>query len=193
MKSLAALFSDRRTWIGVSGLGWLASLAALIGRDQTITLPDRSGVVISGGPGIVHFLVASVGLLATIFILRRRWKLWLATLVLVLACGGLCASLLYRDDYSGGSCGPEDWASGHLHAGYPYSWMDGFICVEHGYTIPEYLAAHPNKQSWHPDFLALSVDTFFWLNAALIVAASVAILSEGKMSSILDRAFKGEL
>jgi hypothetical protein len=104
IKSLAALFSDSRVWIGVSGLGWLASLVALVGRDQTITLPDRSGIVISGGPGIIHFLVASIGLLTTIFILCRRWKLWLFTLIFVLACVGVCASLLYRDDYSGGSC-----------------------------------------------------------------------------------------
>jgi hypothetical protein len=180
LKSLAALYSDSRIWIGVSGLGWLASLAALIGRDQTIALPDRSGIVISGGPGIIHFLVASAGLLAAIFILRRHWKLWLAALVLILACGGLCASLLYRDDYSGGSCGPQDWASGHLHAGYPYSWMDGFICVEHGFTTPDYLAAHPDQQSWRPDVLALGVDALFWLNAALVVAAPVACFRSGK-------------
>ncbi|MFZ5908788.1 MAG: hypothetical protein ACOYYU_02085 [Chloroflexota bacterium] len=181
MKSLASLFSDSRVWIGVSGLGWLASLVALVGQDQTITLPDGTGIVISGGPGIIHFLVASAGLLTIIFILRRRWKPWLAVLVLALACGGLCASLLYRDDYSGGSCGPDDWASGHLHAGYPYSWMDGFICVEHGYTIPEYLAAHPDKQGWRPDFLALGVDALFWVNAALIVAAPLAVFSERKV------------
>jgi hypothetical protein len=181
MKPLATLLSDKRIWIGVSGLGWLASLAALLGRDQTITFPDNSGIVISGGSGMIHFFVASAGLLATIFILHRRWKMWLAVLVLLLICGGLGASLLYRDDYSGGSCGPEEWASGHLHAGYPYSWMDGFICVEHGYSIPEYLAAHPDKQGWYPDFLALGVDVFFWLNAALIVAAPVAVFSERKV------------
>jgi hypothetical protein len=180
MKSLSAVFSDSRTWIGFSGLGWLVSIAALVGRDQTISLPDRGGIVISGGPGIVHFLVAGTGLLATIFILRRRWKFWLATLVLALVCGGLCASLLYRDDYSGGTCGPEDWASGHLHAGYPYSWMDGFICVEHGYSLPAYLTAHPDKQGWFPDILALGVDALFWLNAALILAAPIAIFSRGK-------------
>jgi len=181
MKTITALFSNSYVWIGISGLCWLASLAALIGSNQTITLRDGRGIVISGGPGIVQFLVASVGLLVAIFILRRRWKLWLAILVLVLACGGLCASLLYRDDYSGGSCGPEDWASGHLHAGYPYSWMDGFICVEHGYTIPEYLAAHPDRQSWHPDVLALGVDALFWVNAALIVVAPIAVFLGEKL------------
>jgi hypothetical protein len=184
VKSLATLLSDSRIWISVSGLGWLASLAALIGGGQTVTLPDGIGVVISGGPGGIHFLVASAGLLTMLFILRRRWKLWLAALVLVLACGGLCASLLYRDDYSGGSCGPEEWASGHLHAGYPYSWMDGFICVEHGHTIPEYLAAHPDQQNWGPDFMAFGVDTLFWLNAALIVAAPGAVFLERRMPSI---------
>jgi hypothetical protein len=59
--------------------------------------------------------------------------------------------------------------------------MDGFICVEHGYTIPEYLTAHPDKQGWYPDFLALGVDALFWLNAALIVAVPVAVVSERKV------------
>jgi hypothetical protein len=183
MKSVFAFFSDSRVWIGFSGLGWLASIAGLVGSNQTIAFPNGNGVVISGGPGIVHFLVALAGLLAAIFVLRRLWRPRLAVLVLALICFGLFASLLYRDDYSGGSCGPEDWPSGHLHAGYPYSWMDGFICFEHGYTIPEYLAAHPEKQGGYPDILALGVDVLFWLNAALVVAAPLAVFSKGKVSS----------
>jgi hypothetical protein len=78
IKSLSAFFSDDRTWIGLSGLGWLASLAALVVRGQTISLPIQGGVVIPAGPGMVHFLVAGAGLLAAIFILRRRWRPWLA-------------------------------------------------------------------------------------------------------------------
>ena len=179
MKYLSAFFSDSRVWIGLSGLGWLASIVGLAGADLTVALPGGNGVVISGGPALIHFLVATAGFLAIVFVLRRRWKQRLAVLVLALACIGLLGSLGYRDDYSGGTCGPEDWASGHLHAGYPYSWMDGFICFEHGYSIPEYLAAHPEKQSWHPDLLALGVDALFWLNAALVVAAPFAIFSKG--------------
>ena len=62
--------------------------------------------------------------------------------------------------------------------------MDGYICVEPGNTIPAYLTAHPEKQGWFPDPLALGVDALFWLNAALVVAVPAAVLSKEKVAPI---------
>ncbi len=93
-----------------------------------------------------------------------------------MAIGGTCVSLLYRDDYVGGSCGEFDWASGHLHAGYLYSWLDGFICVPHLNALAAYLQAHPENAGWCPDFLALAVDFLFWLNVGILACCLLIIL-----------------
>ena len=53
--------------------------------------------------------------------------------------------------------------------------------------ILDYLAAHPDKQGWYPDFPALGMDALFWLNAALIAAAPIAVFSRGKVVGKLIR------
>jgi hypothetical protein len=77
------------------------------------------------------------------------------------------ASLLFKDDYSGG-----EWLL-HLHRGYPYSWRDGGISVwpaiENGFTVSEYVAHNPTLVHWTVDLRALVIDSVFWLNAGILI------------------------
>jgi hypothetical protein len=164
--------------VGISFVSALVALALLATTGATVVVLERAIVHFLPGPAIVNLGAAVLALLAALATRRRRR--WSPRAVLIflgaMAIAGMCASLLYRDDYSGGSCGEFDWASGHLHAGYPYSWLDGFVCVPHFNTLAAYLQAHPEKASWYPDLLALSVDFLFWLNVGILAYCLLTIL-----------------
>jgi hypothetical protein len=92
-----------------------------------------------------------------------------------MAVAGLFASLLFREDYFGGSCGEADWPSGHLHAGYPYSWLDGHICVPPDASLGEYAQQHPEEDHWYLDLPALVVDVLFWANVGVLSSVSLEV------------------
>jgi hypothetical protein len=119
-------------------------------------------------PGRAILFLAVTG--AAILVLwRNSWQLGKRQieLIILLALTGLFASLLFKDDYSGG-----EWFL-HLHRGYPYSWRDGVISlfpgIENGVTVLEYVAQNPTLVQWTVDLPALMVDSVFWLNAGILI------------------------
>ncbi len=132
----------------------------------------------SSAPAIVNLVVALsalvVALLAVGCKLWRSSVTWLI-LIAVIAVIGMFSSLLFRDDYLGGSCGEFDWSSGHLHAGYPYSWLDGHICVPHHTSLRVYADQHPEQAGWYPDFPALFIDLLFWINVGILASSILGL------------------
>ena len=128
----------------------------------------------SSRPAIVNLVVAMSALVVSLLTTRRKlWRSSVAWLILIAAIAviGVFSSLLFRDDYSGGSCGEFDWPSGHLHAGYPYSWLDGHICVPPRTSLTVYAHQHPEEAGWYPDFPALVIDLLFWINVGILVSS----------------------
>jgi len=136
----------------------------------------------SSGPAIVNLVVAMSALVAALLTvgrkLRRSSVVALLILIAVIAVIGVFSSLLFRDDYSGGSCGEFDWPSGHLHAGYPYSWLDGQICVPPHTSLSVYAHQHPEEAGWYPDFPALFIDLLFWINAGILVSSILGVATD---------------
>lgn len=135
----------------------------------------------SSGPAIVNLVVAMSALVVALLTIGR--KLWrssvaLPILIAVIAVIGVFSSLLFRDDYSGGSCGEFDWPSGHLHAGYPFSWLDGHICVPPHTSLSVYAHQHPEEAGWHPDLPALFIDLLFWINVGILASSILGVATD---------------
>lgn len=124
----------------------------------------------SSGPAIVNFVMAMSALVVGLLTIGRKLRRSSVALLICIAVIGVFSSLLFRDDYFGGSCGEFDWPSGHLHAGYPFSWLDGHICVPPHKSLSAYAHQHPGEASWHPDFPALLIDLLFWMNVGVLVS-----------------------
>jgi len=159
--------------VATSSVSVLAGIGVLATGAHVVAVGGRAILHFIAAPAVVNLAVAVGGLSAALLIVR--WKLWpsavtLAILVGALGLAGLFSSLAFRDDYIGGTCGEFDWGSGHLHAGYPYSWMDGFVCVPPEIRLSDYLAGHAAETGWAPDLPALSVDLLFWGNVAILIA-----------------------
>jgi hypothetical protein len=128
----------------------------------------------------VYLAVAGVALVVALLTTwRAGWRspvpLRVIVTIAVIAVAGLTASLLYREDYFGGSCGEFDRPSGHLHAGYPYSWLDGYVCVPPGWSLRDYVRQNPGEARRYPDPLALAADLLFWTNAGILVNAFLEV------------------
>lgn len=135
----------------------------------------------SSRPAIVNLVMAMSALVVALLTIGRKlWRSSVALLILVavIAVIGMFSSLLFRDDYSGGSCGEFDWPSGHLHAGYPYSWLDGHICVPPHTSLSVYAHQHPEEAGWYPDFPALFIDLLFWINAGILVSSILGLATD---------------
>lgn len=183
MTQSVSTLSSRLKWlpVGSSFASVIAAWVVLGHGDETVVVLKRALVHFTPQPALINLLVAMSALGVAGWMAWRRRTLfpakWLAFL-LGIALVGLFASLGYRDDYTGGSCGAFDWPAGHLHAGYPYSWLDGEICVAPHTSIHEYVAQHPQEAGWFPDFLALGGDGLFWVNIGILGSA----LGEGVLS-----------
>lgn len=126
----------------------------------------------------VYLAVAVAALTAALLTTGRGWwrspvPLRAIVTIAVVAVAGMAAGLLFREDYFGGSCGEFDWPSGHLHAGYPYSWLDGHICVPPNSSLREYARQNPAGARWYPDLRALAVDLLFWTDVGILASAPV--------------------
>jgi len=160
--------------VAVCAAGVVLGMMILLSTGFTSVVAGRAVVHFTVSPALVNLAVAVLSLHIALPPARRKQKRWTPLLLLVaavLALVGLCASLLVRDDYLGGSCGPFDWPSGPLHAGYPYSWLDGHICVPPGKALADYARQNPSKATWRPDLLALGVDLSFWANMGILAAS----------------------
>lgn len=158
--------SRRTDWliVGASAISALAGLVVLVSSSL--------------GRGIVNLVVALSALVVAVLAARRRvWSSSRALLILVpvVAVAGVFSSLAVREDYLGGSCGELDWPAGHLHAGYPFSWLDGGICVPPDTSLDAYAAQHPEAASWQPDLPALLADILFWMNGGILVSAILGL------------------
>lgn len=151
--------------VGASSIGTIAGLVVLVSSPSL-------------GRGIVNLVVAVSALVVALLTVRRRpWPSSVALLILIaaVAVAGVFSSLLFREDYLGGSCGELVWPAGHLHAGYPYSWLDGDICVPPDTSLEVYAAQHPEAASWQPDLPALIVDLLFWMNGGILVSSILGL------------------
>lgn len=108
--------------------------------------------------------------------LRSRVPVRVIVTIAIVAVAGSAAGLLFREDYFGGSCGEADWPSGHLHAGYPYSWLDGHVCVPPSNTLREYARQHRDEATWAPDLPALGIDLAFWASAGVLASTALAFV-----------------
>ena len=145
------------------------------------------------GRAAVYLAVAGAALVVALLTTwRAGWRspvpLRVIATIAFVATAGMATSLLFREDYFGGSCGAFDWPSGHLHAGYPYSWLDGYICVPPNASLSEYAQQHPKQTNWYPDLPALAADLLFWaaigvLSSAFLEACRSAIETEEERSA----------
>ena len=132
-------------------------MAVLLMIAQTQFAPERA---------FVNLAVISA---AIVVLWKKSWHLGKRQIefIILLALIGLFASLLFKDDYSGG-----EWFL-HFHRGYPYSWRDGGISlgtgIQNGVTVSEYVAQNATLIQWTVDLPALVVDTVFWLNAGILI------------------------
>ena len=108
--------------------------------------------------------------LAILILWSKSWQLGkkqIGLIIILLSLIGLLVSLLFKDDYSGG-----EWLI-HFHRGYPYGWRDGGMsiwpAIDKGIVVSEYIAQNPKLIHWTVDFPALVVDSFFWINASIII------------------------
>lgn len=155
----------------------------IVGTSSVSTITGLAILVSSASaePAIINLVVAvSALVVALLTIGRKLWRSSVALLILiaVIAVIGVFSSLLFRDDYSGGSCGEFDWPSGHLHAGYPYSWLDGHICVPPHTSLSVYAHQHPEEAGWYPDFPALFIDLLFWINVGILVSSILGVATD---------------
>jgi len=160
----------------------LSCLIAIIAGLSTLA----GGVLLlSDGrrPAVAFLLVSVVALVVGLLNVRLRlwrWSIRLLLAAALVAGAGMLASLVYRDDYFGGSCGEADWPSGHLHGGYPFSWLDGHICVPPGVGLREELHQNPSRAAWRLDFPAAAVDALFWLNIGILASSAVGLGLEAR-------------
>ena len=160
-------------------LSWLIVGLSFVSAIIGLVILARAIAHFTPEPAIVNLTVAIGALIAAL--LAARQKLWHSSatwliLIAVVAIAGLFSSLFFRDDYSGGSCGEFDWPAGHLHAGYPYSWLDGGICVPPQTSLSEYAQQHPEQAGWYPDFPALLVDLLFWVNTGILGSSFLGLV-----------------
>ena len=147
--------------VGISFVSIIAGLVVLVSST-------------SSGPAVVNLSVALAAFIVSLLNTRRkprRSPLAVLFLIAVITIIGLFSSLLFRDDYSGGSCGEFDWPSGHLHAGYPNSWLDGHICFPPNTPLSMFAQQHPEEAEWHLDFPALFIGLLFWFNIGILVSS----------------------
>jgi hypothetical protein len=157
--------------VGTSFVSTIIGSMILAQGENTVVILARAIAHSTLEPATINLLVAICALIAA---LLAAWQklgpspVALLILIAVIAIAGMFSSLLFRDDYTGGSCGEFEWPAGHLHAGYPYSWLDGEICVPPHTLISEYVRQHPEKAGWYPDFPAMFVDLLFWVNIGIL-------------------------
>lgn len=163
--------------VGISFVSTIIGLVLLTKGGNTMVILARAIAHNTLEPATINLIVAISALLAA---WRKlwRWSVALLILIAIIAVAGMSSSLLFRDDYTGGSCGEFDWPSGHLHAGYPYSWLDGHICVPPNISLSEYVRQYPEKAGWYPDFPALFVDLLFWANTGILVSSVPGLAME---------------
>lgn len=167
-----------RLSMGISFISVLVGLVVLKSSNTSIVL-TRAIVHYTSQPAIINLIIAIAALFTTLLsVWRKSWQRPAVTLIFIItvAVTGMFASLLCHDDYIGGSCGEFDWPSGHLHAGYPYSWLDGHICIAPHTSLGEYTRQHPEKATWYPDFLALPVDLLFWINIGILMSVGARLV-----------------
>lgn len=170
--------------VGISLVSLVAALGGMAKGGGTIVLMGRALRHALAQPAIIHLGAAILATVVTWFAARDRllrWSAGLLILCVIITIAGFAFSLLYRDDYLGGSCGPYDHPAGHLHAGFPYSWLDGGICIPPDASLSEYASSHPELTIWRVDFLATLVDLLFWFNIGTLVSSVVGwVLHRGK-------------
>jgi lysylphosphatidylglycerol synthetase-like protein (DUF2156 family) len=170
------VISRSASWlvVGTSVVSTVIGSVLLAQGADTVAVLARAVVHCTSEPATINLIVAICALIAALLAAwRKPWRsaMTLLILIAVIAVSGMFSSLLFRDDYTGGSCGEFEWPAGHLHAGYPYSWLDGEICVPPHIPISEYASQHPEQAGWHPDLPALLVDLLFWMNIGILVSS----------------------
>lgn len=157
------------------GPRWVLATACLIALLAGVLTLVSSSSVRRGA--VVLAVTGAASVVASLAALRKGLRSPLTARVIVtialVTVAGLAAGLLFREDYFGGSCGEADWPSGHLHAGYPYSWLDGHICVPPSNALREYARQHRDEATWAPDLPALGIDLAFWASAGVLASTAL--------------------